>query len=422
MPLRSSRSNKLLFILPILAAFLIPPNALAAQADKKLVVAPLELEQSAASLPWTRYSDWPKTDWKDYNTLGSLPSPAYAPPPKLEGPITGDPKNGEKIAFDRSRGGSCVACHVMGQTTPDLPGNVGIDLSAIGTWGRTDEWLFNYIYDARSVNPVSVMPPWGTHKLFSADEIKDIVAFLKTLKEPKKFKDDLENPSTRPIPQEARDNLDPFVNNAMLEHERAQILYTLAGPTGKACASCHAKPEQAFKTWAAKMPRFEPRLKRVMGVEEFITRHARATTGQEMPLQNADNIALSIYLRNMAIGAPIAIDIKSPGAKEANKRGLDLMERKIGQLNFACTDCHNKAENKWVRGQYLTGQLGQVAHFPTWRTSSSEIWDLRKRFQWCNVAIRANELPPDATAYDDIELALTAANNGQKLSAPGIRH
>lgn len=65
-----------------------------------------------------------------------------------------------------------------------------------------------------------------------------------------------------------------------------------------------------------------------------------------------------------------------------------LMRRKIGQLNFACVNCHTMAANKWVRGQWLTRPKGQVAHFPTYRTSRSEIWDLRKRFQWCNVAIR----------------------------------
>ena len=139
-------------------------------------------------------------------------------------------------------------------------------------------------------------------------------------------------------------------------------------------------------------------------------------------MQSADNIALSIYLRHLANGAPLAIDVKSKGAKEANARGLALMDRKIGQINFSCLDCHDKAANKWVRGQYLTGQIGQVAHFPTWRTSRAEIWDLRRRFQWCNVAIRANELPPDAPEYGDLELALMAANNGQKLNVPGIRH
>lgn len=413
---------KSLFWAPLCCMLFGSANALAAKPDSKPASPPLELEQAAAPVPWTRYSGWPTTDWKEYNTLSNLASPAYAPPPKLEGPISGDANNGEKLAFDRGRGGSCVACHIMGPTTPTMPGNVGPDLSMIATSGRSDEWLFNYVYDARSVNPVSVMPPWGAHKLFAVDEIKDIVAFLKTLKEPAKFKDDLENPATRPIPQETRDNLDPFVNSAMEALEQAQTLYAKAGPNGKSCASCHAKPQQAFKTWAAKMPRFEPRLERVLGVEEFVTRHARATTGQEILMQGANNIALSIYLRHLANGAPIAVDVKSTGASAANARGLALMERKVGQLNFSCLDCHNKAANKWVRGQYLTGQTGQVAHFPTWRTSRSEIWDLQRRFQWCNVATRANELPPDAREHGDLELALTAINNGQKLNVPGIRH
>ncbi len=389
---------------------------------KKAAVAPLELEQPASVQPWTRYSGWPTTDWKEYNTLATMASPAYAPPPKLAGPITGDPKNGEKLSFDRSRGGSCVACHVMGKSTPTLPGNVGPDLSTIGTWQRTDEWLFNYVYDPRSVNPHTMMPPWGTNKLFSTQEIFDIVAFLKTLKDPHTFKDALEDPATRPIPTETRDNLDPFVNDAMTAIERAGLVYKRAGPSGKSCASCHAAPEKSFKTWSASMPKYEPRLKKVLGVEEFITRHARSTTGENPLMQSQDNIDLSIYLRHLANGTPIKVDTKSKDAVAAIKRGDALMKRKIGQLNFACMDCHSMGANKWIRGQWLTESKGQIAHFPTFRTSRSEIWDLRKRFQWCGVAIRANELSPDAAEYGDLELALTATNQGLKVSAPGIRH
>ena len=67
-------------------------------------------------------------------------------------------------------------------------------------------------------------------------------------------------------------------------------------------------------------------------------------------------------------------------------------------------------------------QKGQLDHFPTWRTSLNEIWDIRKRFQWCGVAIWANELPPDAKEYGDLELYLAGVNAGQTLSVPGIRH
>ncbi|MEW6413618.1 MAG: sulfur oxidation c-type cytochrome SoxA [Pseudomonadota bacterium] len=409
-------------VLSVPAIFAVDASLAASHGKKK--AAPLETRQPAHVAPWTRYSDWPKTDWKDYNTLATLASPPRTDPPKLDGPIQGDPKKGAQLAFDRSRGGSCVACHVMGSGTPSLPGNVGPDLSTYGTWGRDDPWIFNYIYDPRTVNPESVMPPWGRHQLFSVDEIKDIVAFLKTLKEPAVFKDPLENPATRPLPRETRDNLDPFVNPAMEAFERGKRAFAEAGPRGQSCLSCHAAPEKAFRSWAAGMPKYEPRMQKVLNVEEFITRHARATTGADYPMQSDDNIALAIYLKNLANGQPFKVDTASAGAKEAAARGKALMQRKIGQLNFACIDCHSpeKGANKWIRGQWLTESRGQTAHFPTWRTSRSEIWDLRKRFQWCGVAIRANELPPDAPEYGDLELYLTSLNNGEKLSVPGIRH
>jgi len=66
--------------------------------------------------------------------------------------------------------------------------------------------------------------------------------------------------------------------------------------------------------------------------------------------------------------------------------------------------------------------VGMLDHFPTYRTSRGEIWDIRKRFQWCNVSVRANELPPDAPEYGDIELYLMIKSNGRILSVPGIRH
>ncbi len=261
-------------LLTLLGAGMFAAFSLDGTAESTKTV-PMELAQPASATPWSRYTEWPATDWKDYNTLVKTASPAYAPPPKLAGPVAGDPTNGEKLAFDRSRGGSCVACHVMGKTTPALPGNIGPDLSTVGASGRLGQWLFDYVYDPRSINPQSMMPPWGAHKLFSVQEVHDIVAFLKTLKEPHIFKDDMDNPATRPVPVETRDNLDPFVNDGMAEVERGGLIYSRVGASGKSCATCHATPETSFKAWAASMPRYEARLNKVIGVEEFITRHAR---------------------------------------------------------------------------------------------------------------------------------------------------
>ena len=265
------------------------------------------------------------------------------------------------------------------------------------------------------------MPPWGSHGIFDDAEIGHMVAFLKTLKGPAPFKRELDDPEKRPPPVEKRDNLDSVVNPAMWAVEdKAPALWKLAGPAGAACATCHAQPQTTFKTWAASMPRWEPRLDKVLGIEEFVTRHAKATTGHTWLMESEENVALAVYLRYLADGAPISVDVQSAPSKAAYERGHELSLRKLGALNFSCADCHlpDRGALKWIRGQWLAEMKGQLDHFPTWRTSQQAIWDIRKRFQWCQVAIWANELPPDAKEYGDLELYLMAQSNGLKLNVP----
>jgi len=395
-----------------------------AGAQDKKKEAPLEISGDASVRPWKRYAGWPARDGSKWNTLAQLASPPVPKTPrKLAGAITGDAAKGANLVADRNRGGSCLACHVMGPAGgANLPGNVGPDLSEIGNAGREDEYLFNYVYDPRVYNPETVMPPWGGHGLFDDQEIGDIVAFLKTLKSPAAFKTELDNPDKRPAPVEKRENLDPIENPGMWAVDKAQDLWKQAGVAGKSCQSCHADAKTEFKTWAASMPKWEPRLNKVLGVEEFVTRHAKATTGADWLMETDENRAMSVYLHFLANGAPIHVDTTSAESKAAIERGKALSSRKLGELNFACTDCHGKSANHWIRGQWLGEPKGQYDHFPTWRTSLLAIWDIRQRFQWCQVNIRADELPPDAKEYGDLELYLATQNEGQALSVPGIRH
>jgi L-cysteine S-thiosulfotransferase len=384
--------------------------------------APLQLDGSVSPQPWQRYGDWNKARWDNYNTLAKRDA---TPPVGSEievKEVTGDPAAGQKLAFDRSRGGGCLACHIMGPKTQEVPGNVGPDLSLISTAGRTDQWFFNYVFDPRVYNAQSMMPPWGKHGFYKDAEIRDLVAFLKTLKTPAKFANPIDDPATRARPVEDRDALDPFVNPAAERIDVGAALFQKPGPNGKACIACHADPKVAFRRWAVEMPKWEPRLKKVLGAEEFIARHAKATTGADMLMETRDNIDLSIYLHNLVNSQAIKVDLSSPDAQAAWGRGVALSKTKVGQFNFACTDCHELGANKWIRGQWLGEAKGQYDHFPLWRTSRNENWDIRKRFQWCNVQVRANELPPDAVEYGELELYLRKANEGLTLSAPNIRH
>jgi sulfur-oxidizing protein SoxA len=409
------------------AVALIAAGAIGLAADARAQAigkqTPLELKGDASARPWKRYQGWPTRDESKWNTLAKLASP---PAPTAARPLpalTGDAAKGEKLVADRNRGGSCLACHVMGPAGgANLPGNAAPDLSEIGNAGVSDEQLFNFIYDPRVYNAETVMPPWGGHGVFNDQEIMDMVAFLKTLKSPAVFKTTLDDPNKRPAPVEKRENLDPIENPGMWAIDKAQAMYDKRMASGFSCHTCHNDPKAAFKTWAATMPKWEPRLDKVLGVEEFIMRHAKFTTGANWLMETEENRDMSVYLHNLANGTPIAVDTTSAGSKAAIERGKVLASRKLGELNFACTDCHGKSANHWIRGQWLGEPKGQYDHFPTWRTSLLAIWDIRQRFQWCQVNIRADELPPDAKEYGDLELYLASMNDGLKLSVPGIRH
>ncbi len=94
--------------------------------------APLELQGrrvGAAVEALFRLADARRIEVEHARPSSSSP-PAPKAPRKLTGPITGDAAKGAKLVADRNRGGSCLACHVMGQAgDADLPGNVGPDLS-----------------------------------------------------------------------------------------------------------------------------------------------------------------------------------------------------------------------------------------------------------------------------------------------------
>ena len=297
------------------------------------------------------------------------------------------------------------------------------DLSEIGNAGREDEWLFNYVYDGRVYNPETVMPPWGTHGVFNDQEIDDMVAFLKTLKSPAPFKTALDDPdeAARRRSRSATISIRSKIP-ACGRSTRRRRSGSSGARTGFSCNTCHSDPQAQFKTWAATMPKWEPRLDKVLGVEEFVTRHAKATTGADWLMETDENNAMSVYLHNLANGEPIKVDTTSASAKGCDRARQGAVQRKLGQLNFACTDCHGIAANKWIRGQWLGEPKGQFDHFPTWRTSLQTIWDIRQRFQWCQVNIRADELPPDAKEYGDLEFYLASQNHGLKMSVPGIRH
>lgn len=375
-----------------------------------------------------RYKGWTTKDYGAFRTYSygdARPEPPVTRAAMPAG-LTGDVAKGRALFMSRAKA-PCTGCHLVPGNDVWPAGNVGPDLSAIGDRGLGNDYLYAQIYDARSTFPNTTMPPWGAAGVFSPDEIVHLVAYLQTLRGPAPAERDTErDPNTRKKPVGFGDNLDPTNNPAVLLAESATDVWMAPGPTGHACATCHtAHPETAMRGVATRYPKLVKSAGRVMSIEDWLAVHGPATTGRPMLAQSADNLTMAMLIRMASNGMPVAIDVHSAEGQAALQRGKASFYRRVGERHHACADCHvpEKGANKFLGGRLLADvSAGVTRHFPTWRTSQSEVWDIRKRFQWCMTPLGTNMLAADAVEYAELELYLASFDNGKPISVPGIRH
>ena len=85
---------------------------------------------------------------------------------------------GQKLAFDRSKG-NCLTCHVI--KGGDLPGTIGPELIDIKSKYPNRNDLVAIVNDETKRNPLTVMPPFGRNRILTEKEINAVVDFLQTL-------------------------------------------------------------------------------------------------------------------------------------------------------------------------------------------------------------------------------------------------
>ena len=96
----------------------------------------------------------------------------------------GNAENGKKVV-DTKKLGNCAACHVV--PGMEFPGDVGPNLiEAMKNYSEADrEMLRQRISDERKFNPDTIMPPFGTNKILTGQQIDDVVEYLLSLNKKK---------------------------------------------------------------------------------------------------------------------------------------------------------------------------------------------------------------------------------------------
>jgi sulfur-oxidizing protein SoxX len=82
------------------------------------------------------------------------------------------------VVINRTKG-NCQACHAMAGVAS--AGDIAPPLVSMKQRFPDKNKLRDQISDARKVNPKTVMPPFGPHKILSDEEINKVVEFVLTL-------------------------------------------------------------------------------------------------------------------------------------------------------------------------------------------------------------------------------------------------
>lgn len=145
----------------------------------------------------------------------------------------------------------------------------------------------------------------------------------------------------------------------------------------------------------------------------------------ELPLKYEQGPLVSIqaYLATMSRGLPIHVEnpSKHPAALQAYQKGKHFYYARRGVLNFSCAHCHVDYSGKTLRGNILSPALGQVSHFPVYRSKWGNIGTLHRRFKGCLNQMAAKPFEAQSEQYRNLEYFLTYMSNGLTWNGPGVR-
>ena len=213
---------------------------------------------------------------------------------------------------------------------------------------------------------------------------------------------------------------DDFSSPAMLWATRGEKLWNEpAGASGKSCASCHQDARTSMKGVSARYPKVDAGSAQLVNIEGRINR-CRTQNQQAAPLgyESDELLALTAYVGNQSRGMPVNVAIDAQNRRNF-ERGRDIFYARMGQLNLACTHCHDRNFGRKLLNDTLSQGHGNP--YPAYRLEWQTVGSLHRRLRACFFGVRAERPPAGSQDLLDLELFLAWRSQGLKVETPGVR-
>ena len=230
---------------------------------------------------------------------------------------------------------------------------------------------------------------------------------------------DLKSGTTFLAPETVAQQNDLTLNPGMLWVEQGEKLWNIPPPGAeKSCAACHGKSE-TMKGVSLRFPRMDEGSGKLVNLELKINQCR--TDRQKAPpfaYESADLLSLTALIAHQSRGLPmnLAIDARTRPFLEA---GEALYNRRQGQLNLACAQCHN---DNWGRRLHAeTVSQGHPNGYPIYRLEWQGMGSLYRRLRSCYFGVRAEMVPPGSDDHLSLELYLAWRAQGLVVETPAMR-
>ena len=213
---------------------------------------------------------------------------------------------------------------------------------------------------------------------------------------------------------------DDFANPGMLWVVRGEKLWSEpAGKSGQSCAACHGDASKSMKGVAARYPRVDPGAARLVNLEGRVNLcRSRNQQAEPLKLESDELLGLTAYVGYQSRGMPVAVTLDAQNGRNF-ERGREMYNKRIGQMNLACTHCHDRNWGRQLLAETLSQGNGNA--YPAYRLEWQSVGSLQRRIRACYFGLRAEMPPYGAQELLDLELYLAWRGSGLTIETPGVR-
>ena len=211
---------------------------------------------------------------------------------------------------------------------------------------------------------------------------------------------------------------DDFDNPAMVFVDQGIDLWETAdGSAGKSCSNCHENVED-FAGLRTQLPRVEDG--KLVAMEDLVNECRTERMGAEAwKWSGGQMTAVTALIGLQSRGMPMNVSIDGDAASFW-AQGKELYYTKVGQLQMACSNCHEDNYGVMIRADHLS--QGQINGFPTYRLKNAKLNSIHGRFKGCMQNIRATPFAEGGDEFKALELYLASRGQGLSVETPSVRN